>query len=289
MSSADRPSRTPPAAAVHEHAANATPPVQSAPAAQPARNSAARRKWPWVVGLILLAGAAAIGIPWLRDVLTTVSTDDAYVNGHVTFVAPRVSGQVKQVLVDDNNAVRKGDLLVELDPEPFQVQVDIARATVTAATADLVAAQASVRGTEGLTRSLRYGLERAIEDVDDKVATLKLRVATLQSKKASLTKAQADYNRNKPLAATGTVTQQDMDAYTEAMLVAQAQVQESLQAVYEIRVALGLPPQPEKGEDLTQIPADLNQNFSSVREAQAKLIQAASALGVTNAGTGCAW
>jgi membrane fusion protein (multidrug efflux system) len=144
-----------------------------------------------------------------------------------------------------------------------------------------VAAQASVRGNEGLTRSLRYGLQRSIEDVDDKVATLKLRVATLESKKASLTKAQADYNRNKPLVANGTVTQQDMDAYTEAMLVAQAQVQESLQGVYEIRVALGLPPQPEKGQDLTQVPSDLNQNFSSVREAQAKLIQAASMLGVT--------
>src|SRR6476469_186384 len=241
------------------------PPMHVEPVPQsPPVKSTTRRNWPWVVGLILLAGAAAIGIPWLRDALTTVSTDDAYVNSHVTFVAPRVSGQVMRVLVDDNNAVRKGDLLVELDPEPFQVQVDIARATLTAATADLVAAQASVRGMEGLTRSLRYGLERAIEDVDDKVATLKLRVATLESKKASLTKAQADYKRNKPLAATGAVTQQDMDAYTEAMLVAQAQVQESLQAVYEIRVALGMPPQPEKGEDLTQVPVDLNQNFSSV-------------------------
>jgi membrane fusion protein (multidrug efflux system) len=241
---------------------------------------ARRRRWPWVIGLILLAGVAVIGVPWLSDALTTVSTDDAYVNGHVTFVAPRVSGQVLRVLVDDNNAVRKGDLLVELDPEPFQVQVSIDKAAVIAAEADLVAAQAAVRGNEGLTRSLRYGLQRAVEDVDDKVATLNLRVATLESKKASLTKTQADYNRNKPLVATGAVTQQDMDAYTEAMLVARAQVQESLQAVYEIRVALGLPPQPEKGQDLTQVPADLNQNFSSVREAQAKLIQAASALGI---------
>lgn len=241
-----------------------------------------RRKWPWVVGLILLAGVAAIGIPWLRDALTTVSTDDAYVNGHVTFVAPRVSGQVKRVLVDDNNSVRKGDLLVELDPEPFEVQVNIAQAAATAAKADLVAARASVRGSEGLTRSLRYGLQRAIEDVDDRIATLKLRVATLDSKKASLTKAQADYNRNKPLVASGTVTQQDMDAYTEAMLVAQAQVQEALQGVYEIRVSLGLPPQPESGDDLTKVPEDLNQNFSSVREAQAKLIQTASVLGVIN-------
>jgi membrane fusion protein (multidrug efflux system) len=226
--------------------------------------------------------AAAFGIPWLLDSLTTVSTDDAYVNGHVTFVAPRVAGQVKQVRVDDNNMVRKGDLLVELDSEPYQVQVNIAQAAVTAAKADLVGAQASVRGFEGLTRSLRFGLEHAIEEVDDKVATLKLRVATLESKKASLTKAQADYNRNKPLVGSGAVTQQDMDAYTEAWLVAQAQVQEALQAVYEIRVALGLPPQPEKGQDLMQVPPELNQTFSSVREAQAKLMQAAAALGISN-------
>ena len=59
--------------------------------------------------------------------------------------------------------------------------------------------------------------------------------------------------------------------------VAQAQVQEALQAVYEVRVSLGLPPQPESGTDLTKVPDDLNQTFSSVREAQAKLMQAASA------------
>src|SRR5262245_44875572 len=66
---------------------------------------AGRRKWPWIVGLIFLVVFAALAIPWLRDVLTTVSTDDAYVNGHLTFVAPRVNGQVKRVLVDDNNMV----------------------------------------------------------------------------------------------------------------------------------------------------------------------------------------
>ena len=158
--------------------------------------------------------------------------------------------------------------------------MNIAQSVVDAAKADLTAAQASVRGQEGLTRSLRFGLERAIEDVDDKVATLKLRVATLDAKRAALTKADADYNRNLPLLATHAVSEQQMDAYTEAKLVAQADVQQALQAVYQIRVALGLPPKPEKGDDLTEVPADLNQTFSSVREAQAKLMQAAAALGV---------
>jgi membrane fusion protein, multidrug efflux system len=241
-----------------------------------------RRLWPWIAGLILAAVAAVFIVPWARETMNTVSTDDAYVNGHVTFVAPRVAGQVARVLVDDNNLVHKGDLLVALDPEPFQVQVNIAEAQLTAAKADLLAAEASVRGNEGLARSLRFGLQHAIEDVDDKVATLKLRAASLDSKKASLIKAEADYNRNKPLVASGQVTQQEMDGYTEALSIARAQVQEATQAVYEMRASLGLPTVPDKGSDLTEVPRDLNQTFSSVREAQARLMQAAAALGVAD-------
>lgn len=246
-----------------------------------ASTSTRRRRWPWIIGLLAFGVAIAFGIPWIRESLTTVSTDDAYVNGHVTFVAPRVSGQVKSVFVDDNNVVHKGDPLVDLDPEPFQVQVNLAAAALTTAQADLVAARATVRGNEGLTRSLRFGLKHAIEDVEDKIATLKLRNATLQAKKASLNKAQADYNRNRRLADTKTITQQEMSAYTEAWLVAQAEVQEALQAVYQTRVSLGLPSAPQSGNDLTQVPPDLNQTYSAVREAQAKLMQAAAALGVS--------
>src|ERR1700704_322960 len=68
---------------------------------------------------LILAGAVlvliAVGyflIPRVYVALNTVSTDDAYVNGHVTFVAPRVPGQVMKVLVDDNYRVMKGALLV---------------------------------------------------------------------------------------------------------------------------------------------------------------------------------
>ena len=98
--------------------------------------------------LIGAAGAAVLlitlvfGIPWIRQSLDTVSTDDAYVNGHVTFVAARVHGQVSRVLVDDNNRVRKGDTLVELDKEPFQDAVAVKKAAVDTAQADFEAAKA---------------------------------------------------------------------------------------------------------------------------------------------------
>src|SRR6187397_1599996 len=74
-----------------------------------------------IVPLIVVLAVLGAGF-WYARSLETVSTDDAYVNGHVTFVAPRVAGQVATVLVDDNNRVRKGDLLVQLDKEPFLVR-----------------------------------------------------------------------------------------------------------------------------------------------------------------------
>ena len=83
-------------------------------------------------------------VPWVITALNTVSTDDAYVNGHVTFVAPRVPGQVSKVLVDDNDRVHKGDLLVQLDKEPYRVQVDVeAGGRRDVAQADLVVAAGS--------------------------------------------------------------------------------------------------------------------------------------------------
>ena len=70
-----------------------------------------RRRWPVILGILVVALLFFVGIPGLIHWLNTVSTDDAYVNGYVTFVAPRVSGQVARVLVDDNNRVKKGDVL----------------------------------------------------------------------------------------------------------------------------------------------------------------------------------
>lgn len=178
--------------------------------------------------------------------------------------------------------MHKGDLLVQLDKEPYQVQVNIAQAAVAAVQADLVAVQAQVRGAEGQTRSLRFNLERAIEDVDNQIALLRSKVATLDSKNAALVKAQADYDRAVPLLKSGAVAKEEFDTRTEALTVARAQVEEALQGIYQVRVSLGLPPKPDTGDDLAQVPPDLDQTFSSVRQAQASLIQSAAQLGVAD-------
>ena len=237
----------------------------------------------WLIGGVVLVVLLALGAVWLYEALGTVSTDDAYVNGHVTFVAPRVSGQVARVLVDDNNRVHRGDLLVQLDKEPLQVQVSIAQTALAAAQADLAYAQAQTRGIEGQTRSLRFGLEHAIEDVNNQEALLRSKVATLASQRATLDKAQADYTRAVPLVDSGAVTKEELDRRKESLLIAQSEVEEALEGVYQIRVGLGLPPKPASGDDLAEVPPDLNQTFSSVRQAQASLIQSAAQLGVVEA------
>ena len=63
------------------------------------RSTRRRRLLLGVLGVLVLAVASVLGIPWIRLALSTVSTDDAFVNGHVSFVAPRVHGQVSRVLV----------------------------------------------------------------------------------------------------------------------------------------------------------------------------------------------
>ncbi len=251
------------------------------PATPPAAPPAHKRPWKLIIiGGVLLIVLIAI-IPVAIHSLHTVSTDDAYVNGHVTLVAPRVAGQVATVLVDDNNRVHKGDLLVQLDREPLQVQVNIAQSAVDSAKADLVAAQAAVRGLEGQTRSLRFNLEKTIEDVDNQIEVLKSKVATVESQKATLARAQADYDRATPLVGTGAITREELDLRKENLLVSKAKLDEALQGVYQVRASLGLPPHPDSGDDLASVPPNLDQKFSTVRQAQALLIQSAASLGVT--------
>jgi membrane fusion protein (multidrug efflux system) len=168
----------------------ARPSVSPPPDQQPSRR---RRLLIGGLGALVLVVVGIFGIPWVLVSLNTVSSDDAYVNGHVTFVAPRVAGQISRVLVDDNNRVHKGELLAELDKEPFQDAVAVKSAAVDTAAANLRAAGARVRDIEAQARARHWGLQNAVQDVDNQIALLHARVAALDKSKADLTLAQADF------------------------------------------------------------------------------------------------
>lgn len=257
----------------HQLPAAAIAPVPPKPA--PNRS----RKWIIAsIAVIVLIVAAIFGIPAIHTALTTVSTDDAYVNGHATFVAPRIPGQVTRVLVEDNNRVKKGDLLVQLDPQPYQAIVNIKSAALASAQSDLEAARATVRGLEAEARSKRWKLQHAIEDVNNQIAMLKSDIAALEAAKAVATRASSDLQRALT-AGAGAVSASEIDKLRQVVAVSDAQVKQALQAVYQNRVSLGLVAQPASG-NLAEVPADLDQTFSSVRQAQAELIQTAAQIGV---------
>jgi membrane fusion protein (multidrug efflux system) len=264
------------ASADHDAKSAQTPPIP-----QGARKPSRKRKFlAGVLGVAVLAVLIVFGIPWVEGMLNTVSTDDAYVNGHVTFVAPRVAGQIARVLVDDNNRVRKGDLLAELDKEPYRVAVSERKAAVDTATADLQTATAATRAIEAQAMSQRWNLQHAVEDVDNQVALLRARVAAVDKSKAALVLAQVEFDRARQLVARDDVSREVYDQRQAELTTAGAELVQTLAEVYQIRVSLGLPAQPDGRGDLGQVPADLDETFSSVLRAQAELNQSAAQLGV---------
>ena len=74
-----------------------------------------------------------------------VSTDDAFIDGYVAMISPRVPGQVLKLVVTDNQQVKAGDVLVELDPSDYATSLNVARADLTAACSQLEEAKAQVR------------------------------------------------------------------------------------------------------------------------------------------------
>jgi membrane fusion protein, multidrug efflux system len=254
------------------------PSAGTAPPEKPKANPR-RKMLLGALGALILASALWFGIPWVQTTLNTVSTDDAYVNGHVTFVAARVKGQVARVLVDDNYRVRKGELLVQLDKEPFQIAVAVKKAAVDTATADLQVAKSKVRGLEAEAMSRRRALEHAMEDVDNQVALLRAKVAGLDKSQAQLALAQVDFDRAAKLVVTNDTPRSEYDRRQAILLSARADVVAARADIRQIRASLGLPPVSDDA-DLGQVPHDLNQTFSSVLQAQAELVQSAAQLGV---------
>ncbi|HEX3993482.1 MAG TPA: HlyD family secretion protein [Acetobacteraceae bacterium] len=253
---------------------------------QKGRNAKRKRKRKLLIGvtgIAVLAVLLVFGIPWVKEMLNTVSTDDAFVNGHVTFVAPRVAGQISRVLVDDNVRVHKGDLLAELDKEPYRVAVSEKQAAVDTAKANLQAAMAAVRAIEAEARSRRWNLQRAVEGVDNQVALLHARVAAVDKSKAALTLAQIQFDRAQQLVGSADVSRAVYDQRQAELTTAGAGLKQALAGVYQVRVSLGLPAQPAGAGDLGNVPPDLDETFSSVLEAQAELIQSAAELGVVHA------
>ncbi len=107
----------------------------------------------WVVFLIVLLAASPFLWREIKYVHAHETTDDAFIEGHIIEVSPRIPGIITQVLVHDNQEVRKGQLLAVIGPRDFQVQVDRARAALQLAKEQARAASQAVALTSVTTNA----------------------------------------------------------------------------------------------------------------------------------------
>ncbi len=117
-------------------------PDASAPAG--ARPSERRRWWPITLIALLVIGAVGGGADWWLHARNWVSTDDAFIDTHAVQVSARVAGRVNAVPVADNQEVRSGQPLVELDPADFQEALSQALASQQSAQGQLAQAKAQL-------------------------------------------------------------------------------------------------------------------------------------------------
>ncbi len=137
-----------------------------------AGNSQKKKKAFIIVGMVVAIGLIA-GWFYTNYGKTHISTDDAFIDGNIHTIAARINGTVKAVLVNDNQEVKKGDLLVEIDPADYEARLRESTAAlgvekakfaeaetkIASARANLELAQANLKlaGTKktGLRSSLR--------------------------------------------------------------------------------------------------------------------------------------
>jgi len=111
--------------------------------------------------LVVLAATAVSGFAYWKYRQTHVSTDDAYVDGRIHLVSPRIQGTVVEVRAEDNQPVKAGDPLLLIDPEPFAVRESAAGSAVTAGAADVIAARKDLEVAKAQHLQFKVGIEAA--------------------------------------------------------------------------------------------------------------------------------
>ncbi len=171
-----------------------------------------------VIGVIALLVVGALLFWWHSTYYE--DTDDAQVNGHLIQISSRIAGQIIKVNVEENQEVKKGDVLVEIDPKDFQVAVQQAEANVQSAEATYEAARVNVpviTVNTGSTLSSAgadvHGSTAQIAQSEQQLDAAKARVVQAQ---ANATKSDADLERYRPLVEKDVISKQQFDAAVAA-------------------------------------------------------------------------
>jgi membrane fusion protein (multidrug efflux system) len=195
------------------HSAESTVPTAPPAPDQPAKPAATTATRPWKP-VLLGAGTLAL-VLWLGQLAfhayRYVSTDNAFITGHLHQISPQLEDRVKEVLVTDNQVVKAGDVLVRLDPLEFEIAVARSRAALTQAEA-----------AENQTRAAATQFETQVTEAG---ARVKQAVAQQAQATATLDLARLTLSRDEQLFSHGgVIAQSDLDNARSAFAAAEAGV-----------------------------------------------------------------
>ncbi|HTL90151.1 MAG TPA: HlyD family secretion protein [Leptolyngbya sp.] len=231
------------------------------------------------VGIGGAIAAGAFGYNYWQFSSTHQSTDNATVTGNVHPIGSRVAGTVSQVFVDDNQEVKVGQPLVQLDKSDFQIKLSQAQAELESARRKANAAQVSIalssKNAEAATTQAQGGIgqaQAAIASAQAGVASAKAGVpqaqAELAQANANLQKTQADFDRYQSLYNSGAVSQSNLDSARQAYEVAKAQRDAASEGVRQAQAKVT-----QAQQAVATAESGLTTSQGSIEQAQAKGVQ----------------
>jgi membrane fusion protein (multidrug efflux system) len=242
-----------------------------APGAQPPADTvpdapAKRRRpplWVLVVGGIVVVAILIFGIKYLLYATSHQSTDDARVDADVVTVTSKIQERVAQIMVDTNQPVHKGQVIIRLDNTDERASLQQAQAALTAqranaraaeANVDLTRAQVAAQSTQGSggvsaarsavanaeaqTQSAQQQADAARSAIAQTQAELRVAQSQVPAARAALQRANADFARYSALVKTGDIASQQLDAQRAAQAQAQSQYQAALNNVSAAETAV---------------------------------------------------
>jgi membrane fusion protein (multidrug efflux system) len=258
-----------------------------------------QNKWAIVVVCVFVLVIAIAGRLFWRYYTTRVSTDDAFVEGRSAPVSTGIKGAVARVLVDDNEEVKEGQVLVELDPKYYKAKLERAKAAVAIARAQLKAAEeqisfssetvsgqvaqaeAALQASSSAIHTSRLLLDQAKAILASKDEALAVAKAELEEKQALEDKARIDYDRMRSLLKKKVISRVEFDVAKANYKASSAQVVAAERRVIQAK------------RELEASSADLKAKKSGyaysplhlgVKSAKAKAVEAKAKLAETRAG-----
>ncbi len=213
-------------------------PASNAPDAHPPAASAPASKLPMAIGAAAVIFLVVVAAYFVISGWYSESTDDAYVQAHLTTVTAKVPAYVLTLHVDDNAAVKAGELLVELDPRDYAVQVDVARANLEAAQGRRKEADTRVGIADADAAQARAELEVARANAVLAEANLKRLRAVSDARAVSSERVDTATAAAEATRATVTAAQTKVRSSLAAADLARAQVRTSEASVAQAQAAL---------------------------------------------------